>query len=85
MLHFLRDLLNLFAKLWDADDLSDETQLATEPLEELQELVNGPEQAPSQPSLKDIQFLAYLKWEAAQPSSKSSEEFWQEAEQELQG
>jgi hypothetical protein len=34
-------------------------------------------------SEEDIRLLAYLKWELAQPTSKSSEEFWCEAEQEL--
>ncbi len=34
---------------------------------------------------EEIRQLAYLKWEKAQPSPKSSNEFWVEAEQELNG
>ncbi len=37
------------------------------------------------PNLQDIRELAYLKWEQAQPSNKSSEDFWLEAEKELIG
>lgn len=37
------------------------------------------------PTEEDIRLLAYQKWENAQPSPKNSQEFWEEAEQELQG
>jgi len=38
-----------------------------------------------EPTHEEIAVLAYEKWKTAQPSNKSSEDFWLEAENELKG
>ncbi len=38
-----------------------------------------------EPTEDEIRYLAYQKWEAAQPSDRPSWEFWHEAELELKG